>query len=190
MREFDPAHYGPAFAVLLSGDRLNLLDAGRPDKDYFPQLEALAEPSAFAPHTVRDRDLATACRAAMFLYHDFLDEAHELSQNLHTPEGSYWHAILHRREPDYDNAKYWFRRLGAHPVFDPLRAEAARLAAPAHPPAAEFLVRQPEWDSCAFVDLCEAVLTEREPCMLLCQMIQRREWELLFDYCYRGAVGG
>jgi hypothetical protein len=139
---------------------------------------------------VRDENMATACRAAMFLYHDFLDEAHELSQDLHTPEGSYWHAILHRREPDYDNAKYWFRRLGAHPVFDPLRAEAARLAAPAHPPAAEFLVRQPEWDPCAFVDLCEAVLAERESCMLLCQMIQRREWELLFDYCYRGAVGG
>src|SRR5260370_34987403 len=129
MSEFDSSRYGAAFAALLSPDRLNLLDAGRPDKDYLPQLEALLEPAAFAPHAVRDENMATACRAAMYLYHDFLDESHALSQDLHTPEGSYWHGILHRREPDFDNAKYWFRKVGTHPIFGPLRDEAARLAA-------------------------------------------------------------
>ncbi len=189
MSEFDSSRYGAAFAALLSPDRLNLLDAGRPDKDYLPQLEALLEPAAFAPHAVRDENMATACRAAMYLYHDFLDESHALSQDLHTPEGSYWHGILHRREPDFDNAKYWFRKVGTHPIFGPLRDEAARLAAAKPDTAAGFLIDQPQWDPLAFVDLCEAVLAERAGYMHLCQLIQRREWELLFDHCYRAATG-
>jgi hypothetical protein len=189
MRDFDPSHYGPAFAALLSPERLNLLDAGRPDKDFLPALEALSEPAAFAPRTVRDQNMATACRAGMYLYHDFLDESHALSQDLLTPEGSYWHGILHRREPDFDNAKYWFRRVGTHPVFGPLRDEAARLAAARPDAAAGFLIDQPRWDPFAFVDLCEAVLVGRASCTLLCQLVQQREWELLFDHCYRAATG-
>jgi hypothetical protein len=132
--------------------------------------------------------MAIACRAALWLYHDFLDEAHNLSQDLHTAEGSYWHALVHRREPDYDNSKYWFRRVGAHPVFDALRPEAARLAAANPHPAAAFLTKQAQWNASAFVELCEAALAERAPCMLLCQKVQRREWELLFDHCYRAAT--
>jgi hypothetical protein len=191
MTQLDLSRYGPVIARLLSPRRLNLLDAGRPDKDFFPQLEALADPAAFAPHKVRDPHLADACRAGLFLYHDFLDEAHQISQDLHTAEGSYWHALVHRREPDFDNSKYWFRRVGAHPVYAALCEHGARLAAAEkHPAAAEFLTTQKAWEPYAFVDLCEAALKEREPCMRLCQLVQQAEWELLFDHCYRGAVEG
>ena len=57
----------------------------------------------FQPQTVRDRDMAATCRSGLWLYHDFLDEAHTISQEIETPEGSYWHALVHRREPDFSN---------------------------------------------------------------------------------------
>jgi hypothetical protein len=148
----------------------------------------LARDDAFAPHRICDRSMADACRAGLWLYHNFLDEAHEISQKLHTPTGSYWHALMHRREPDFDNAKYWFRRVGTHPIYESLCSSAAELAVAAPSPAA-FLRTQSVWDPFAFVDLCAASLSGRAPCAELCRQIQKREWELLFEWCYRQAVG-
>jgi hypothetical protein len=50
------------------------------------------------------------------------------------------------------------------------------------------LGKQSAWDPFAFVDLCAAVLVGQAPCEELCRQIQKREWELLFDWCYRQAV--
>ena len=66
----------------------------------------------FDGQPARHRELARACLAGLWLYHDFLDEAHRISQSLHGREGSYWHGIMHRREGDFANAKYWFHRVG------------------------------------------------------------------------------
>jgi hypothetical protein len=188
MNAFDPSAYAPAVRALLAEPRLAPLGPGRLNGAARPLLEALDD-RMFEPHAVRDRDLAAACRAALWLYHDFLDESHTISQGIETAEGSYWHALMHRREPDHSNAAYWFRRVGTHPVFEPLRQAAAELAASAPSPAA-FLVRQARWDPFAFNDLCAASHEETAPCHELCRRVQRAEWELLFDYCYRGATGG
>jgi len=183
--------YTPAIDALLAADRLNPLGPGTPNEAVHGQLAALTSATVFAPHAVRDRTMANCCLAALWLHHDCLDESHGLSQEIDTPEGSYWHALMHRREPDFSNAKYWFRRVGRHPIFVDLRDQAAALAAQASGAAqAAFLARQTEWDPYAFVDLCESAYRGRAPNEELCRQIQRCEWKLLFAYCYRCAVEG
>jgi len=105
MTPFDPAIYGPTVAELLRGARLAPLGPGTPDQAVRPQLAALTPERVFAPHPVHDRKMAEACLAGLWLLHDFLDEAHTISQDIDTPTGSYWHGVMHRREPDAANAK-------------------------------------------------------------------------------------
>lgn len=57
-----------------------------------------------------------ACRAGLWLLAGDLEASHRISQSDESAEGSFWHGIMHRREGDFDNAKYWFRRVGAHSV--------------------------------------------------------------------------
>src|SRR5262245_49350077 len=187
MPGFDPAAYGPAVAELLREPRLAPLGPGRPDRAARPLLEALTDEALFAGRPVRDGDMAAACRAGLWLYHDFLDESHTISQEIATPTGNYWHGLMHRREPDFGNSAYWFRRVGSHPVYGPLRVEAAGLAADA-PGQAAFLARQVNWDPFAFIDVCEASDDEKAPCHHLCRLVQHAEWRLLFDFCWKSAV--
>jgi hypothetical protein len=136
---------------------------------------------------VRHRDLARACLAGLWLYHDFLDEAHRISQSLHGREGSYWHGIMHRREGDFANAKYWFRRVGRHPIHETLNLSARALAREAG--ADPFDRASSSWNPAAFVDLCAAGCAEQSGAADLYQRVQQREWQLLFDFCYRRASG-
>jgi hypothetical protein len=183
--------YSPIIADLVFPRRLGPLGPGAPDVDARAKLEALRLETAFAPHPVRDRDMATACLAGLWLYHNFIGDAHFVAEDIQTTTGFYWHALVHRREPDFNNAAYWFRRVGQHPVFVPLRdaAAGAALAAGELEPAAGFLLDQPRWDPFAFNALCAAVLEEKAAGASLCREVQQREWELLFDYCYRHAIG-
>ncbi len=185
---FSPADFGPVVAELLDPPRLAPLGPGSPNAAVRARLQALKPADLFAPRGVVDADMAAACLAGLWLYHDFLDESHTISQSIDTTSGSYWHGLLHRREPDFANASYWFRHVTTHPVFEPLRVEAAKLAAGASGKAT-FLRTQTSWGPFAFIELCEASYDEQSPCHELCRQVQRVEWELLFDHCFRQAVG-
>ncbi len=51
--------------------------------------------------------------ALLVLWYDAKDDwqrAHEIAQDLHTAEGAWVHAYLHRKEDDTTNAPYWYRQ--------------------------------------------------------------------------------
>jgi hypothetical protein len=160
---FDPHAYGPSVADLLAEPRLMPLGPGSPIAAVRPTVAALS--------------LSPPCRAGLWLYFDFLDESHKISQDDESdPDRNFWHAIMHRREPDASNSKYWWRRVGPHPVLDQLRE---------HAPALGYTFTTPE----AFVDYCERVRGTGTADEELAQRVQLLEWQLLFDHCYRQAVG-
>lgn len=61
--------------------------------------------------------LSPVVRAGLLLWNDDLDASHSISQGIETPTGSFWHAIMHRREGDLGNSLYWWRRTGSHAAF-------------------------------------------------------------------------
>lgn len=107
--------------------------------------------------------------------------SHHVSQDLDSPEGSYWHAIAHRMEPDSSNAAYWFRRVGTHPVFSALRERASAILSQS---SQTHWRLQPAWDPFRFIEWCdEARHQPGTPPEQVALAIQQAEWELLFAWC-------
>lgn len=92
--------------------------------------------------------------AGLWLYVDDLERSHTLSQSLEDPAGSFWHGIVHRREGDFSNSRYWHRRAAGHPLL------AANL---------EGLVSD-----------VERARGEDVPALVA---KQREEWQTLFEWC-------
>ncbi|MBK9139273.1 MAG: hypothetical protein IPM17_11015 [Verrucomicrobia bacterium] len=96
-------------------------------------------------------------RALVLLWHDHWDLAHGAVQELASEDAAYVHGIAHRREPDYWNAKYWFRRVTAHRIWPDLAGEArARREAVPEFKAFDFGGSPGRWEPLAFVDFVEA----------------------------------
>jgi hypothetical protein len=176
MTPFETSKYPPALAALWKIDRLPTLGPGLPNESARTALRALTLDSF---PKVRDAEAARACISGLWLYHDFLDESHTISQDLPSWFGSYWHGIMHRRESDADNSKYWFRRVGPNPVYEMLATEAQEIGLP---------IKGGKWDPFVFVDRCERERGTGSDAETLCLRVQLWEMQLLFDWCYRSAV--
>lgn len=177
----DQLSLSPAVRDLLTTDRLPSLGPGQPNETMRSKLGSLSIETLCAPHPVGRPDFAAACLAGLWLYHDFLDESHRISQDIDSMEGSYWHGIMHRREPDYPNSAYWFRKVGRHPIFEDLAAAARTLAV-------EGVSMPSPWDPFWFIDYCQSCVQENKGDESFARRVQQREWELLFAWCHRRAT--
>ncbi len=108
--------------------------------------------------------------AGLHLYLGDWDEAHAAADSVEHASGYYWHAIVHRQEPDADNAAYWFRMTGQHPIFPALRERAARLGYDAGK----------SWDPVRFIQYCGSARPGSEE-EKLAMRVQLAEWQLLLD---------
>ena len=171
---FDPEIYGAEVAAILSlgenGRRLMPLAAGGCVSDRARTMIREAGADRLFP---RSRAPEAALNG-LYLYFGCWKEAHETAQEIATPEGCYWHALVHRQEPDAENAAYWFWRTGEHAIFPAVREAASEIG----------IDVGPTWDPKAFIELCEKA--RRGPGSELerqARETQRAEWQLLFHYC-------
>lgn len=165
--------------------RLELTFASRRRCPALERLERLSDADLLGSK-VADERLAACVRAGLLLRADRMEESHAISQSIETLEGSYWHGILHRREPDYTNAKYWFRRVEDHPVFAYIAK--APLAGASHPGSVFLeITGGGRWDPFRFIDLCAAAPPGSPRAEL--EDLQMREIIVLLKHCAEGAAG-
>jgi hypothetical protein len=84
-----------------------------------------------------------------------------VSQKIETPSGSYFHAIMHRMEGDFGNAKYWYARCQNHPVLPVIGASAKDIVARAPLDKAALRLTLQDWSGPAFVDTSKACTKAR-----------------------------
>ncbi|HZU26396.1 MAG TPA: hypothetical protein VFA04_12795 [Bryobacteraceae bacterium] len=180
---FDPSRYGETIENILA------LDGG--GNRLLPLVcEGCSSQAARAAlKRANARDLfpagaaPEAAMSGLWLYFSCFDECHGICQDLPSAEGSYWHAILHRQEPDAWNSGYWFRRVGDHAIF-PALLEAAREIATARPDAGLRIGSR--WDPIQFIEFCDKARQQPgSPAFDAAREVQRAEWQLLFDHCAR-----
>lgn len=165
--------YPIAIAELIPNSRLPVLGPGTPDGSVHTKLVAI-KPESLG--IVQNRSAAMACLSGLWLLHDYLDESHTISQDISQWYGSHWHAIMHRREPDAWNSKYWWQRVGRSPIFREMIDQS---------PAIGYTYSTPN----DFVDFCERHRDTGSAEEMIARRVQLLEWRLLFDWCFREAIG-
>lgn len=182
-----PADQLPAKIAQFLKPELPPLGPGRPHEALADQLAGLDKATFGCAEAAGSAELSACCLAGLWLWNGFLDESHALSQAIHTAEGSWWHGIMHRREPDPGNAKYWFRQIGDHRLAGPLATRVRQTVAGGEVPAqADWLQTLDRWDAHRFVDLCEAARGRRDRLEQLAREVAAIEWFSLFEYCRTG----
>lgn len=139
-----------------------LMEALPPDQTMTQLVVEKPGPTGIVEGVVQSPAIASnpALAAGLWLYVDQLDRSHEISQQMKDATGSFWHGIVHRREGDFGNSHYWFRKTGRHGAMDEIEG----------------------YDGHTFIDDVEAAHRRgRAPDELI--DLQRREWAALFQWC-------
>ena len=166
-------------------------------KDCIRALATREEPSPLVPRMIRDPKLDASIerllpdtdplKSALHLWNDNLTRAHEIAQEIETQTGSYLHGVMHRREPDYGNAKYWFRRVGDHPNFPGVRSLAHQLLSGPFTDLKEIratIEKSKSWGGFQMIDWCEEAGSREDSFARFLRALQFKEIALLVDLCF------
>jgi hypothetical protein len=160
-----------------------------PRSGRLPLLELSQRSDRFLADSNLPAAIHPSIRSAAFLWHDYLDESHTISQHIPGADGSVLHGIMHRCEPDYPNAKYWFHRAGKHRSFSDIAGQVKRLLAmKGETELAEKLAPRGDWDPIAFVDACQqaAQWPLSDARVQTLQAIQEIEFDCLLTHLFAG----
>ena len=124
-----------------------------------PDLVPTSSPASDAKQLIATTDAPDVILTGLWLYVDDLDRSHTISQGIQSPIGSWWHAIMHRREGDFWNSKYWYRQVGR-----------------------DALAMIDGFDPFEFVDSVERDGGQNSPELVA---LQRSEWQFLMAHCLR-----
>ena len=169
------------------------------DQEIIDLIQNVSLSDLFEGLSVSNNDSSKCVQSGLLLWADALDASHDISQHIQTQTGSYWHAIMHRREPDYSNSKYWFGRVGDHPIFPQLRQEAIETLAefddkPVVLSEIEDTIKnKSDWDPFKFVDWCQLANSsdgQKIPPALVnwLQKLQVVEFSNLLEYSFQQSL--
>lgn len=169
---------------------LDRLERGKP---FSKGIEVVAKLS--------ERDLGTGTspqtllylKSALYIYFDGFDEAHHLVDKVEGPIENWLHAIVHRREPDASNSKYWYQRVQApEEVFHSIASQVVGFSLSDSILELEILggkmARAKTWLPEVFVDICER-FREKDPGSEAYRglaHIQEIEWRGLLEFILKG----
>ncbi len=130
-------------------------------RDPLPPLVPAQVHDAALTQEIEAADAHDLAKIGLHLLNDDLAASHALSQQHEgEPLADYWHAVIHRREGDYGNSRYWFGRVGRIPLL--AEVYGADPGAPA-----------------AFVERCRAAGRGRDAAL---EQFQRDEMAQLLAY--------
>jgi len=138
---------------------------------------------------VKDSQTLLFVESALYIYFDCFEEAHQIAQDHEGIYGNWLHAILHRREPDAGNSKYWYQRVNGPPsVYEGIGVKALEILGknPVNEldSLAQKISKSKTWEPGTFVDLCDK-FRKKEPSSLPYKAlveIQEIEWRGLLGF--------
>ncbi len=188
--------YTSAIETLESGNPLpSLVPEDVWNSELSESIVSVSPEELLKGQTVKNETYAGAIKSGLLLWNDDLNDSHDISQGLSNNTGSYWHGIMHRREPDYSNAKYWFGRIGTHHIYPELRDCALSIFKKITNPSAALsnigdkIKSNEHWDPYQFIDWCAAAEKNLSSDVeQFLQQVQVEEIKLLLAYSYRNAI--
>jgi len=173
--------YPPLVRELLAEEdlllRLRPTEPGSPDA--LRQIRNAEEKELTGGAVLADATYPRLIRAGLLYAYDAIDESHRIVQEIETSQASYWHGMIHRREGDFENSRYWFRRTGKLGVFGEMHARAAEVS--------PLMGRQMDWDPYVLVGQCEQARFGGDVDQKELIGLQRIEFEVMYDHLWRDA---